>query len=162
MGIDSINEPGQRTTMLTPASINEPLTLPEGVGAPVIDSIDPASAVIGEADFTLFVTGSGFFAGSVIYFAGRDEPTTLNEDGTLSTGVNMSVWLGPDTVPVTVRNGPLTSNEVDFTFSAAGTRTAAHTVDPDDMEEEIEQAEEEGDFKPMHKAKSHTAHKRKK
>ena len=41
-----------------------------------------------------------------INFAGQDEPTTLNEDGTLSTGVNMAMWQGPDTVPVVIKNGP--------------------------------------------------------
>ena len=37
---------------------------------------------------------------SVIALAGCDEPTQLNADGTVSTGVNMGVWHGADTVPV--------------------------------------------------------------
>jgi hypothetical protein len=38
----------------------------------------------------------------------------------VTTGIDMAVWLGPDTVPVTVRNGtgPL-SNALSFTFTAA-------------------------------------------
>jgi hypothetical protein len=56
----------------------------------------------------------------VIYFAGQAEPTTLNEDGTLSTGINMDYWHGPDTVPVVVQNGPEQSEPADFTFNEAG------------------------------------------
>jgi hypothetical protein len=40
-------------------------------------------------DFDLHVTGENFTTASIIYFAGHDEPTTLNEDGTVSTA---STW----------------------------------------------------------------------
>lgn len=163
MGIESINEPGtSRITMVTPVSINEPPHLPADAIAPVIEGIAPETCVIGDADFTLVVTGENFFPGSIIHFAGHDEPTTQNEDGTLSTGVKPSLWQSPVTVQCQVRNGSLMSNAVDFTFdpAGAGTTAAKHehahhaaTVDPDELEEELEEAEEEGDFKPMHKAK---------
>jgi hypothetical protein len=169
MSIRSINEPDSgHLWMVLPASINEPpsVDMPDPPG---IASIEPTSVALGAPSFTLVVTGTGFYAGSVIVFAGQDEPTTLEADGTLSTGVNMDMWLGADTVPCQVRNFNVVSNTVDFTFTAtAGTRSTghahhAHTVDPDELEDEIEQAEEEGDFKPMHKAKSaHGASKRKK
>lgn len=121
MGIKSINEPDGpgRTTMVTPVSINEPPQLPEGFGTPVIDALDPAECVIGDADFTLKISGTEFYAGSVINFAGYDEPTTLNEDGTLSTGVKPSLWANPAVVPVFVHNIDKTSNSVEFTFAAA-------------------------------------------
>jgi hypothetical protein len=165
MGIESINEPNSgHTWMVTPVSINEPPKLDQDV--PVITSIAPDTAVIGDPSFTLVVTGTGFSADSVIVFAGHDEPTTLEADGTLSTGVNMGVWLGPDTLPVVVRNFNVVSNAVEFTFTEpAGTRMAVEEgVDPDDLEEEIEEAAEEGDFKPTHRGKpTHTLpHKRKK
>lgn len=104
------------------ASINEPqatsLPVPEGteIPKPSISSLNPTDTTIGDNDFTLYVTGENFFRDSVINFAGQDEPTTLNEDGTLSTGVNMSVWHGPDTVPVIVKNGPEVSEPKDFEF----------------------------------------------
>jgi hypothetical protein len=97
MTVRSINEPqSSRLFNFSPASINEPPTLPE---APEITSIAPAEATIGDPSFTLYVTGKGFDADTVIVFAGYDEPTTLNADGTVSTGVNMDVWKGQDTVP---------------------------------------------------------------
>jgi hypothetical protein len=108
------------------ASINEPQTVslpvPENIEVPkpVIASIDPDGCVIGDPDFDLHVTGEHFFADSVIHFAGHDEPTTLNEDGTLSTGVKPSLWAEPVVVQVMIKNGPEVSEPFDFTFAAAG------------------------------------------
>jgi hypothetical protein len=109
------------------ASINEPQTvalpLPAGVEVPKpsISSITPTELTIGDASTTLYVTGENFFRDSVIVFAGQNEPTTLGEDGRLSTGINMDMWHGPDVVKVSVVNGPEKSNEVDFTFNEAPT-----------------------------------------
>ena len=106
------------------ASINEPQTvalpLPAGVEVPKpsITSIEPTEMTIGDESVTLYVTGENFFADSVINFAGQDEPTTF-ADGKLSTGINMDVWHGPDTVEVFVKNGPEMSNVEYFTFNEA-------------------------------------------
>jgi hypothetical protein len=81
--------------------------------------------MIGDPDFTLYVHGTNFFADSVLHFAGHDEPTTLNEDGTLSTGIKPSLWGEPVTVKVMIKNGPKVSAPVDFEFrpiSRASTR----------------------------------------
>jgi len=111
------------------ASINEPQTvslpLPEGivVPKPVITGYDPYECTLGDPDFPLVITGENFFADSVITFAGHDEPTTFDAEAkTLSTGINMAVWLGPDTVQVTVKNGPEVSDPVEFTFNAPAAR----------------------------------------
>jgi hypothetical protein len=115
---------------------------------PVLSGLEPSTAAIGGPSFPLVVSGTNFHAGSVIVFAGQDENTTFNEeDGTLSTGVNMDYWHGPDTVPVVVRNGPggAISEPLDFTFTAAAPEMAA--ADPDDLEEEIEEAKDDGDVK---------------
>jgi hypothetical protein len=118
MGIKSINEPDavSRTTMLTPASLNEP---PEPPKPPAIESLDPAECTIGDESFQLYVHGTGFSTVSVIHFAGKDEPTTLEADGSLSTLINMDLWLGPDVVDVIIKNGPLVSAPAEFTFHAA-------------------------------------------
>jgi hypothetical protein len=92
--------------------------------APVLTSIEPASAESGSEDFTIALTGEGFTAQSVIIFGTMDEPTTLQADGTLTTGVKPSLF-APAVVPVSVRNGPLHSASVDFTFTEAGAPLAA-------------------------------------
>jgi hypothetical protein len=87
--------------------------------APTITSLEPAGCTIGTPDFTLFVHGTGFSAGSVIHFAGHDEPSTYSDvDGSLSTGVKPSLWLAPAVVQCTVRNGTMESNAVAFEFAA--------------------------------------------
>lgn len=111
--------------MVTPVSINEPPKLPEGeIPAPVITALTPDSATIGEPSFRLYISGSNLFSGSVIVFAGQDEPTTLESDGTVSTGINMDFWHGADVLKVSVKNADKMSNELDFTFNAEAARRA--------------------------------------
>ena len=104
------------------ASINEPQTvslpLPQGVTVPkpTISALEPADCMIGDPDFTLYVSGENFFNDSVIHFAGHDEPTTLGEDGRLSTGVKPSLWTEPATVEIQIKNGPEISDAVNFEF----------------------------------------------
>jgi hypothetical protein len=156
----AINEPeGVRERTLTPASPNEPPALPDwATEAPVVTSLEPTECTLGDPDFRIYVSGTGFYEQSTLVFAGQDEPTTF-EDGKLSTGVNMAVWQGPDTVQVGVRNGPIESNTLPFTFNAAPEADAASTedgADPDELEDEIEQSQEEGDFRPLHRGKPTT------
>jgi hypothetical protein len=167
--IQSINEPFDPTrTARTPVSINEPpsVTMPD---APVITGYDPYEAAIGGPDFTLVVSGTGFYDGSIIHFAGHDEPTTLTEDGELTTGVKPSLWLAPATVQLSIFNGPIESAPVEFVFLEAASRGSGaratskgsadlsevieDPTDPDQLEDEIEAAEEDGDFVPTHGAK---------
>jgi len=84
---------------------------------PVVTSLTPNSAEIGDASFTLHVHGNGFKNTDVIVFAGVDEPTTFVSPSELTTGVNMPLWLGPDAVPVLVRNAEgVLSAPMTFTF----------------------------------------------
>ena len=156
--VRSLNEPVTSRQSFSPVSINEPPALPLDMPAPAITAIEPAEATIGDASFTLVVTGENFFAGTVINFAGQEEPTTYSEDGTVSTVVNMDVWHGADVLPVYVHNGEKVSNEMTFTFLAAvegGARSRSHgEYDPDELDEEIEAAEEDGDFKAVHASRT--------
>ena len=156
----AINEPGGvRERALMPASPNEPPALPEwATEAPVVTGLEPTECTLGDPDFRIYVSGTGFYEQSTLVFAGQDEPTTF-EDGKLSTGVNMAVWQGPDTVQVGVRNGPIESNTMPFTFKAApeaDTAVAEEGADPDELEDEIEQSQEEGDFRPLHRGRPTT------
>ncbi len=123
MGIPSINEPGSgHTWSLGPESINEPPNYSAMEEPPAITALTPDSCVIGDADFTLYISGTGFYPDSVINFAEHDEPTTLNRDRTLSTGVKPSLWGSPVVVQVYVRNGPVFSNAVMFSFNDVAQR----------------------------------------
>jgi hypothetical protein len=86
----------------------------------VLTALDPPTAAIGVPSFTLHVYGTGFLTGAVIVFNGYDEPTTIVSATELTTGVNMAVWAAPSLpLPVTVRQGVLVSNALDFTFTEA-------------------------------------------
>jgi hypothetical protein len=106
-----------------PTAVNGP-----GAGAgsaPALTALAPDSVVLGAPSFTLHVQGAGFTPDSVIVFAGHDEPTTLVSPTEVTTGVDMSLWLGADAVPVTVRNGDgAPSAPLTFTFTAAPAREA--------------------------------------
>lgn len=88
-------------------------------------SLLPSSAAIGDPSFMVRVVGYGFDASSVIVFAGNDEPTNHVSDTELTTGVDMSVWLGVDpAIPVAVRTTLAdgteeTTNELLFAFTEA-------------------------------------------
>jgi hypothetical protein len=94
--------------------------------APQLDALSPDTAIAGDAtDITMIVNGSGFDAGSVIVFAGQDEPTTLIDDTQVSTVVKPSLFVAADDVPVMVRNGPTAvSNELTFSFTDAASRSS--------------------------------------
>jgi IPT/TIG domain len=92
--------------------------------APTLSAIDPTSAESGTADILLTLTGDKFDQNSVIIFGEHDEPTTLTTEGTLTTMVKPSLF-APATVPVSVRNGPVHSDSIDFTFSEPAAGEAA-------------------------------------
>ena len=95
---------------------------------PLLTMLTPATAVLGSPSFTLHVHGSGFGPDAVIVFAAQDEPTTVVSPNEVTTGVDMTVWLGADTIPVTVRNGAnAPSNPLPFTFTDT-TRGGRHDV----------------------------------
>jgi hypothetical protein len=94
---------------------------------PVVTSLNPSSVVIGSPSFDVHVIGTGFKPDSVIMFAGREEPTTFVSATELTTGVDMSVWAGPDAVPVAVLNADgILSDPMNFTF----TDPTARKVEP--------------------------------
>jgi hypothetical protein len=155
-----------------------PLTLPSGE-PPILESISPNTAVIGGPDVTMTASGIGFTEASVISFNGGEEPTTFVDGGRVTTIVKPSTATTPGSYPVTVANGDKVSGEASFTFTEAGAfaavnpegpteqpaddtaerktsgswglaKTDADPADPDELEDEIEQAEEEGEFKSTH------------
>jgi hypothetical protein len=91
-----------------------------GASAPTATSLVPASAVVGDASFTLHVHGTGFTPGSVILWNGTPEPTTFVSATELTTGVDMTTATVAAAIPVAVQvAGVLTTNELTFDLQAA-------------------------------------------
>jgi hypothetical protein len=103
-----------------------PTPLDTPPAAPTLTALEPDTAVLGSPDFVLHLHGTGFTLQTVIVFAGQDEPTTVLSDTEVTTGVDMSVWLGADpAVPVFVRTlAGGDSNVLPFAFTDAGATTA--------------------------------------
>lgn len=90
----------------------------EGGAAPTATSLNPATAVIGDPDVTLSVTGTGFVDGAVIVFNGGDETTTFVSETEVTTTVRPSTAVVAAAVPVSVRNpDSQVSGELSFTFT---------------------------------------------
>lgn len=86
---------------------------------PIVTSLVPDTAVLGDADVTMHVMGSAFSVLSVIVFAGNTEQTVFVSPTELTTVVTPSLAWGEVAVPVLVRNGYAESEPLDFTFTAA-------------------------------------------
>lgn len=124
----SINEPPGSNTMPVEEGYVEPV--------PTITGMDPQECAIGDPDFVLMISGDNLHGSTVINFAGHDEPTTMNEDGTISTGVKPSLWADAVVVPVLVRNGGVASEPMQFTFSEAGAARKGKRAEPEDDDDE--------------------------
>jgi hypothetical protein len=159
MSVRSINEPNSsRLFNFAHPSINEPPVLPS-MEAPTLTNIDPDTAMIGGPDITMTVTGSNFTPASSITFNGGLETTVFVDRDELTTIVKPSTATTPGTYPVTVVDGDRETVAAGFTFTPAGEAAAAGSwgadyTDPDELEDEIEQAEEEGEFKSLHVSKT--------
>lgn len=87
------------------------------VAAPVLTSLNPATAVHGAAAFVLHAIGTGFTQNCVINFNGVDLPTQLNSATDLSAVVDGTLVAAAGTAVAFVKNGPLVSGNQNFTWS---------------------------------------------
>jgi len=123
-GITSTEPPPGARSMREAGWSNDPVDAATTAPPPTVTALEPPIAVIGDPSFTVHVRGTGFVDGAVIVFGGQDEPTTFVSATEVTTGVNMSLWLGADpAVPVAVRNpdGAI-SNALPFAFTDPGRR----------------------------------------
>ena len=106
-------------TPITPIDVGPMGVRPEGMAAPTVTELQPATAVAGDnVDIRMYVIGTGFSKDSVITFNGLDEPTTFHDSTRVSTGVKPSLFVVPAACPVGVRNpGYAPTSTVDFTFT---------------------------------------------
>jgi hypothetical protein len=102
---------------------------------PVLSSLTPDTAVSGDPDFDLSCAGTYFTPDCLIMFGAVAEPTTFVSATELTTIVKPSLF-APAVVPVTVRNGPMNSDAVDFTFTAAAEPEAVTEEEPDGSPDE--------------------------
>jgi hypothetical protein len=117
-----------------------------------VTGLTPDTVAIGEPSFDIHVMGTGFVDGCTINFAGQDEPTTFVSDTEVTTGINMPLWLGPDAVPVFVKNPDDTaSNAMDFTFTAAAPGPDAPPARSAKPEAKVEPKKDDKDAKADHK-----------
>lgn len=108
---------------------------PEAPDEPaVLDSIEPATAARGSADFTLHCIGSGFTAESVIYFNNGPEPIIFVSENEVTTVVKPSLVSAAVTVPVRVDD----SDSIDFTFTEVVLDDLAVDTDPPPPDEDYE------------------------
>ena len=86
---------------------------------PVVTSLNPTQATLGDPSFTLHVIGTGFDTASQIIWNGSAEPTTFVSETELTTGVDMSTAVNAVDIPVVVENRfGVWSNPLTFTFLA--------------------------------------------
>lgn len=84
---------------------------------PTVTGLTPNTVVVGAEDFILSVVGTGFTADTLIYIRGVVAPTTLVSATEVTTAIDMALVLAPTVAPITVMNGDLVSNPMDFTVT---------------------------------------------
>jgi hypothetical protein len=91
---------------------------------PVLTSLVPDTAVLGDPNFTLHVHGTGFADDATILWNGSPEPTTVVSPTEVTTGVNMATAAVAMPIPVAVQNGNgAQSNTLTFTLTAPAAKT---------------------------------------
>ena len=86
---------------------------------PVITAINPSSAVVGSAAFTLTVTGTGFLSGAIVQWGSTPVTTGFSSATQLTAAVSATLLTQAGSVSIVVINPNKTqSNTVNFTVTA--------------------------------------------
>jgi hypothetical protein len=88
---------------------------------PTLDSLTPATAMLGDPNFTLHCLGTNFTPDTKILWNGSEEPTVFVSETELTTDVNMATATVAAPIPVAVRgpSGGVTAPLI-FDLTAAG------------------------------------------
>lgn len=102
------------------------------VATPIISSISPSTARVGDPAFTLTVNGPNFAQNSVIYWNGTPKTTTFVDATQLTTTIASSDLSSAGNIPVQVSNGTDLSASTNFAISpaAGGTLTVTSPISP--------------------------------
>jgi hypothetical protein len=84
---------------------------------PTVTGLSQNSAVVGDPDFEMIVSGTDFAPYTVIVWNGGDEPTTFISETEVSTIVKPSTASGAASITVGVRSGSQYSNTRPFLFT---------------------------------------------
>ncbi len=88
---------------------------------PFISAIDPYTATVNSAAFTLSIEGSGFADGTLVLWNGAAVPSTVVDDGHITTTVGTDQLTQAGTILISVRSpapGNFESNKVSFEIEA--------------------------------------------
>ena len=122
-GDAELTDPGQLNLSGNPNYISLPpageLPPEPGTPPPILDSLDPDTAVLGSEDITLRCLGTNFAEDSIINFAGQPEPIGFVSAEEITTIVKPSLGWGAVTVQVFVQNADNRSADMPFTFTEA-------------------------------------------
>ena len=92
--------------------------------APVLTELVPATAVIDSEDFDISIMGEKFDENTVIWWNDHPEPTTFVSENEVTTGVRPDTIGSPAVLPISVFNGTVFSNVLDFEFTATAAAKA--------------------------------------
>jgi hypothetical protein len=101
----------------------------DGVAAPVLASVSPATAVAGGPAFTLSVTGSGFATGAVVKWNGSARATAFVSATKLTAAILATDIVSLGTYPVTVTTGGITT--ASLTFAVTSPPSVLTSLSPD-------------------------------
>ena len=100
---------------------------------PILESLSPASVVVGSAAFTLTISGTNFMNSSIVHWDGEDRVTNYISSTQLTTSIPAADIASADTVNVTVFNptpGGGTSDELPFIINPPGPPAAFGKTSP--------------------------------
>ena len=86
--------------------------------APVLTELVPDTAEVGSEDFVISIKGAKFDRNTVIWWKDHPEPTTFVSPNEVTTLVRPDTIGAPEVLPISVRNGTVFSNVLDFEFTA--------------------------------------------
>jgi Mn2+/Fe2+ NRAMP family transporter len=90
-----------------------------GTVTPAISSLNPMSTSAGSAAFTLTINGTGFTAGSIVWWGTTQMPASSTGYGSstqLTVSITAAMVANPGTVSVYVHTNAGNSNMVNFTI----------------------------------------------
>ena len=114
----AVSDDGVQATAQT---TTKAFTLAVTSSEPVLNSLNPSSAIAGGPAFTLTVGGNNFASGSIVAWNGVNRTTTFVSSSQLTAAIPAADIVALGTASINVLNpGPRTSNALIFTISGTG------------------------------------------